>query len=60
MGHVPPEIRSATSHDRAAIARLIGQLGYAAEPDDVADRLAAMQADGHVVLIAELDGELTP
>jgi GNAT superfamily N-acetyltransferase len=35
---------------------LIGQLGYDASAADVAERLSAMEAEGRVVLVAELDG----
>lgn len=35
---------------------MIGQLGYAVAASEVADRLAAMQAEGRLVLVAELDG----
>jgi len=42
--------------DAAALAGLIGQLGYEASVGDVAERLAAMDAEGRVVLVAELDG----
>ena len=35
---------------------LIGQLGYDAGANDVTERLAAMAAEGRVVLVAELDG----
>jgi predicted N-acetyltransferase YhbS len=35
---------------------LIGQLGYQATPGEVAERLEAMQAEGRLVLVAELDG----
>jgi GNAT superfamily N-acetyltransferase len=37
---------------------LIGQLGYAVTASEVGERLAAMEADGRVVLVAELDGVL--
>jgi GNAT superfamily N-acetyltransferase len=49
-------IRPAEPRDSAALARLIAQLGYDAEPADVGARLAAMQDEGRVVLIADLDG----
>ena len=42
--------------DAAALAMLIGQLGYDAGANDVTERLAAMAAEGRVVLVAELDG----
>lgn len=49
-------IRSAAIQDSAALAHLIGQLGYEARPADVAERLAAMQAEGTTVLVADLEG----
>ena len=51
-----PSIRPAQACDGAALARLIGQLGYEAGEAEVAERLAAMEAEGRVVLVAELDG----
>ncbi len=42
--------------DAAALAALIGQLGYDAAEAEVAERLAAMASEGRVVLVAELDG----
>jgi N-acetylglutamate synthase-like GNAT family acetyltransferase len=49
-------IREARAGDTAALARLIGQLGYEVTRADVAERLATMQAEGRRVLVAELDG----
>ncbi len=49
-------IRPAAADDSAAIARLIGQLDYEVSAYDVAKRLAAMQAEERLVLVAELDG----
>ena len=49
-------IRPAEPRDSEALARLIGQLGYAATASEVAARLAAMQAEGRLVLVAELEG----
>jgi predicted N-acetyltransferase YhbS len=49
-------IRPAAPDDSAAVARLIEQLDYDVSAGDVAARLAAMQAEGRVVLVAELDG----
>jgi len=49
-------IRHAEPRDSDGLARLIGQLGYAATPGEVAERLAAMAAEGRVVLVAELEG----
>jgi predicted N-acetyltransferase YhbS len=49
-------IRSAEPRDSEALSRLIGQLGYEASAAEVAERLAAMHAEGRRVLVAELDG----
>ena len=51
-----PKIRRAGPLDAAALAALIGQLGYEASENEVAERLAAMQAEGREVFVAELDG----
>jgi predicted N-acetyltransferase YhbS len=51
-------IRCAREGDAAALARLIGQLGYDASPGEVAERLSVMESEGRVVLVAELDGEI--
>ena len=53
-----PQIRRAEQRDAAGLAQLIGQLGYTAAEPDVAERLAAMDTEGRVVLVAELDGEV--
>ena len=49
-------IRPAEAPDSAALARLVGQLGYQVTETEIADRLATMQAEGRLVLVAELDG----
>ena len=49
-------IRPADARDSAALARLIGQLGYQVGEEAAADRLATMQAEGRLVLVAALDG----
>lgn len=49
-------IRAAEPSDSEALARLIGQLGYDASAGEVAERLAAIEAEGRVVLVAELGG----
>ena len=48
-------IRPAEAPDSAALARLVGQLGYQVTETEIADRLATMQAEGRLVLVAELD-----
>jgi GNAT superfamily N-acetyltransferase len=49
-------VRQAEPRDCAVLSGLIGQLGYEAAEDDIAGRLAAIAAEGRVVLVAELDG----
>jgi GNAT superfamily N-acetyltransferase len=49
-------IRQADTGDCNALERLIGQLGYCVTASEVAGRLEAMQAEGRIVLVAELDG----
>lgn len=51
-------IRDARAGDAAALSALIAQLGYTAPPADVVERLAAMAAEGRVVLVAEQDGRV--
>jgi predicted N-acetyltransferase YhbS len=51
-------IRHAASGDSPALARLIGQLGYEVAAAEVAERLAEIEPEGRVVLVAELDGEV--
>ena len=49
-------VRAAGPADSGALARLIGQLGFSASPDEVEERLATLgDAD---VLVAERDGEI--
>jgi GNAT superfamily N-acetyltransferase len=48
-------IRPAQARDAEALSRLIGQLGYSAAPGEVAERLATMEAEGRLVLVAELE-----
>ena len=52
-------VRPASASDAAALAALVGELGYPAEPDAMPTRLAALQRSGHVVaLVAETDGRV--
>lgn len=51
-------IRPAELSDSAALARLIGQLGYLATAEEVTARLAAMLAERRVVLVAKLEGRV--
>ncbi len=58
-GRTPdPVIRQARAEDAAALASLISQLGYRVSAEQAAERLATMEAEGRVVLVAELDGEV--
>jgi GNAT superfamily N-acetyltransferase len=50
-----PAIRKARLEDSADLSRLIAQLGYDAAPAEVAERLAAMEAEGRAVFVAEAD-----
>jgi len=51
-------IRRAAPADSAALAGLIGQLGYDVTAGDVADRLGAMDAEGRAVLVADCEGRV--
>ena len=52
-------VRRASASDAVALAALVGELGYPAEPDAMPTRLAALQRSGHVVaLVAEADGRV--
>jgi len=51
-------IRNATVDDAAAIAALIGQLGYDATRAEVEERLRRIEASGHAVLVAEAEAEV--
>ncbi len=53
-----PAIRPAEPRDSAALVRLIGQLEYQVTADEVAERLAVMQGEGRVVLVAELESRV--
>jgi ribosomal protein S18 acetylase RimI-like enzyme len=52
-------IRDARPEDAEALARLLGQLGYPAEVDDVARRVERMaKSDGDRLVVAELDSQV--
>ena len=51
-------IRAASAGDCEALARLIGQLGYAVTTGEAAERLGHIEGDGRVVIVAELAGEV--
>jgi predicted N-acetyltransferase YhbS len=53
-----PAIRAATADDAPAIEGLIGQLGYRVTAVEVAERLADMEGEGRLVLVAELEGRV--
>jgi len=51
------EIRRAVTRDAAAIARLAGELGYPSTPEQVRDRLAAIERDlYHATFVAAVPG----
>lgn len=50
------KVRRAERRDAAALARLIGQLGYEAAEAGVIERLALMEAESRLVLVAEVEG----
>ena len=52
------EIRDAAAVDAPALAELIGQLGYAATPAEVAARLEAQMAGGGGTLVAVEGGKV--
>jgi predicted N-acetyltransferase YhbS len=49
-------VRGAIAADCRTLERLIGQLGYEAGGAEIAGRLAEMEREGRLVLVAELDG----
>jgi predicted N-acetyltransferase YhbS len=51
-------IRTAAATDAHALERLIGQLGYEVTAAEVAGRLAEMEREGRLVLVAEFDGKI--
>jgi GNAT superfamily N-acetyltransferase len=53
-----PLIRDACAEDAAAIADLLGQLGYPAETDAVRPRLQRLAEAGDRLVVAEVDGEV--
>jgi GNAT superfamily N-acetyltransferase len=53
-----PTIRDARPEDSAAIADLLGQLGYPAAAEAVEPRLSGLRAAGDRLVVAELDGEV--
>jgi GNAT superfamily N-acetyltransferase len=55
---VEPTIRDASLGDSAAVAALLGQLGYPAGADDVAARIRRLAATGDRLVVAELGGKV--
>jgi GNAT superfamily N-acetyltransferase len=55
---VSPTIRDARPEDSAAIADLLGQLGYPTSAEAVATRLERLALVGDKVVVAELDGSI--
>jgi GNAT superfamily N-acetyltransferase len=51
-------IRDARAEDSAAIADLLGQLGYPTDAEAVAARLARLRDAGDRLVVAEVDGRL--
>ena len=51
-------IRDARARDSAAIARLLDQLGYPAEPAAIVSRLERLAIVGDRVVVAEVGGEV--
>ena len=52
------EIRVATARDASAIARLAGELNYPSTPEQMRDRLAAMENDPcHATFVAAIRGD---
>jgi PhnO protein len=49
-------VRRAVAADGRALEGLIGQLGYQAAAADIVRRLAELEQDGRLVLVAELEG----
>jgi GNAT superfamily N-acetyltransferase len=53
---VAPTIRDASAADAAALADLLGQLGYPTTPEAVEARLERLRLVGDRVVVADLDG----
>ncbi len=49
-------IRDARAEDAGAVAALLGQLGYPAEPAAVRRRIASLQEAGDLLVVAEAEG----
>src|SRR5215207_1061531 len=56
---MPVQVRDATPADAAAVAELLGELGYPTTATEVASRLRRFGADpASRVLLAEVDGDI--
>ncbi|HXE92548.1 MAG TPA: GNAT family N-acetyltransferase [Gaiellaceae bacterium] len=55
---MPPTIRDARAADAAAIAELLGELGYPATGAAVTSRLERLVIVGDRVVVADVDGEV--
>lgn len=53
-----PVIRTAATDDAQALEQLIDQLGYEVTAAEIAGRLAEMEREGCLVLVAELAGQV--
>ena len=53
-----PVIRTAATDDAQALEQLIDQLGYEVTAAEIAGRLAEMEREGRLVLVAELAGQV--
>lgn len=53
-----PIVRDAREEDSAAIAELLGQLGYPTTPAAVRSRLKRLAGVGDTVVVADLDGSV--
>jgi GNAT superfamily N-acetyltransferase len=51
-------VRDARATDAAAVARLLGQLGYPTDPDAIASRLERLAVVGDRVVVAEVGEEI--
>jgi GNAT superfamily N-acetyltransferase len=55
---VAVSIRDAVAEDADAVASLLTQLGYPAEPEAVAERLRRLRAVGDDIVVAEVGGRV--
>jgi ribosomal protein S18 acetylase RimI-like enzyme len=56
---VEPRLRAARPADSAAVAELLGELGYPSTPEQAAERIERIASDPTTwLVVAELDGEI--